>query len=466
MAYPFFMLFSLISLNGQHKAIPPLLNLEFDQVRTIEFNEDERSIYYSNLADILEVLFTENELDYERLRENRSERIERLETSNLDQKWKDFLEAEIKLQWAFLDFRFNEDWDALWGLRSAFKISRDLYEEHPEFQPNLRTQGLLNIIFGTIPSNKQWLLNLFRLKGDVFVGLDQLAQLKDNEDFGLESNLILGMIEIFMLEDFTAGQMRMKSISQNGVLVGYIRALTHLKTHRALEAREILKSISHKAPVLEYFLAETYFQELSFEQASYHFRSFLSRNEGTAYIKDAHLKLGIAAFYQNNLETFQEQLNKTIEFRQERTEIDRNALKLLRSIDAQDSVGLLIRYTVDGGFYEKANSLISYQETRELPPYYALELLYRKARMAHLQKESQLAISLYKKVIQQAGEILETYYAPNSFLQIGYLSQETGNLEDARMYFERVLKFKDHPYKKSLDNKAKLALAKLDLQGE
>ena len=105
-AYPFFMLFTLLSVHGQHPSLPPLLNLEFEKVRKAESAQDELSIYYANLADILEVLFTENELHYERLPRNRGNRLELAEDSQIDEKWSQFLQAEIKLQWVFLDFRF------------------------------------------------------------------------------------------------------------------------------------------------------------------------------------------------------------------------------------------------------------------------------------------------------------------------------------------------------------------------
>ena len=462
MAYPFFMLFTLLTASGQHPSLPPLLALEFEKVRINESPEDELSIYYGNLADILEILFTENEFDYERLRENRSDRIDKVEDSSLPKSWKNFLEAEIKLQWAFLEFRFGHDWDAFWGLRSAYKISKKLYENDPSFAPNLRTQGLLNIIFGTVPSSKQWLMNLFGLKGDVFKGIDQITQLQTHTGFELESRLILGMTEIFLLEDFQTGKARIDSLSNPSILSKYVQALTDLKTHNALKARNALIEIFEHAPVLEYFLAETYFQEQDFDKAKRHYRQFLKRNEGTAYIKDAHLKLSISSFYTNDPENYRTELKNTETKGKDRTEIDKNALKLYKSIDEQDSVGLMIRFAIDGGFYDRAQILIASQEKRQLPPYHALELTYRKARLAHLTEEIESAISLYREVIQQAGKISETYYAPNSFLQMAYLMREQGRKEEARMYFENVLEFRNHPYKKSLDNKAKLGMASLN----
>ena len=465
MAYPFFMLFTFLTAHGQHASLPYLLDLEFEQVRSNETDEDGLSIYYANLADILKVLFNENEDLFEELREARSERISRVEKSKLSKELKAFLEAEIKLQWAFLDFRFGKDWDAFWGLRSASKISKELLEEHPSFKPNLRTQGLLNIIFGTVPSNRQWLLNLFGLKGNVFTGIDQIESLINQPNFSLESRLILAMTEIFLLEEFKSGQRRITETQENYVLVKYIKSLSYLKTNEALKARELLSKIYTKAPVLEYFLAETYFQEERYQESNEHFKSFLKKNEGTAYLKDAHLKIGIAEFYLNNTEEFRNRMKLCEEKGEARTEIDKNALKLMRSIDAQDSVGLLIRFAIDGGFFNRANELIAYQETRDLEPYYRLELSYRKARLAHLQQKQEEAVRYYENVIDQASLISETYYAPNSFLQIGYLMRDEGNLADASMYFEKVLEFKNHPYKKSLDNKAKLALASLDRSG-
>ena len=339
---------------------------------------------------------------------------------------------------------------------------KNLFDEHPDFQPNNRTRGVLNIIFGTVPNNRQWLMNLFSLKGDVFKGIEQLSTLTEDKDFKLESQLILGMAEIFLLEDFDKGSIRISSITSSALLIQYVKALTYLKTHQAKEARIILNEIHEEAPVILYFLAETFFQEHDFESSSQLYKQFLNENEGTAYIKDAHLKMGISAFYQNDLETFQKELNLTAQLGEDRTEIDRNALKLMRNIDAQDSVGLLIRFAIDGGFYQRAQELITIQETRNLPPYYQLELTYRKARLAHLLREHNIAMNLYRDVIQLAGKVTETYYAPNSFLQIGYLTRNVEDFESAKIYFERVLDFKNHPYKKSLDNKARLALASLN----
>ena len=56
-AYPFFMLFTFMTANGQHKSLSPLLDLKFEEVREAESALDELSIYYGNLADILKVIF-------------------------------------------------------------------------------------------------------------------------------------------------------------------------------------------------------------------------------------------------------------------------------------------------------------------------------------------------------------------------------------------------------------------------
>ena len=70
------------------------------------------------------------------------------------------------------------------------------------------------------------------------------------------------------------------------------------------------------------------------------------------------------------------------------------------------------------------------------------------------------AIGLYKNTILESGD-KGWYFAPNSALQLGYYYETGDNLQKAKEYFELALSYKNHPYKNSIDNKAKAALARL-----
>ena len=149
----------------------------------------------------------------------------------------------------------------------------------------------------------------------------------------------------------------------------------------------------------------------------------------------------------------------------EEHEADKNAEKILSEKPLPNFDLLRIRFAIDGGYYAFADSLIALVEISKIKPYEVFELDYRKARSAHLQGNLSLALDQYYKVILYAEKLPETYFVPNSYLQIGYLKLEQNDSTQAKMYFNKVLEFKNHPYKNSLDSKAKIAIEAINASG-
>ena len=461
------MLFAFLTANGQQVALSSLLEFEFQAAREassapISFE----NLYYANLTDVLELTLFENEARFDELKSNERKRLGQLEDLDEGSPWMGFVKAEIKLQWAFVNFKYGNDWDAFWDFRSASRAIRKNISRFPEFSPNMRTMGLLNVIFGTIPSKHQWITNLFGLKGDVHQGINQLESVnKELIDFKYESNLMLGMIQAYLLEDFSNS---VEQISQNhyqgAALSYYVQVLVLLKAHQSLKARNLLVKSPSKFPFHEYLLAETYFQEGKYTQATNAYQAYLNTLQGTTYLKDTYLKLAISNAFLGKQDLYRMYISRAETEGEQKTEIDKNAVKMLENLESQNPTALKIRFAIDGGFYKHAEKLITeLDKKKDLSEYERLELTYRKARLHHLSGNVESALKYYRDVIDRAEVISETYYAPNSFLQIGYLMRNEKKLGSARMYFQRVLDFKRHPYKTSLDNKARIALKGLDL---
>jgi tetratricopeptide (TPR) repeat protein len=112
-----------------------------------------------------------------------------------------------------------------------------------------------------------------------------------------------------------------------------------------------------------------------------------------------------------------------------------------------------------------ANSLIEQIESSPLRPGEQLELAYRKARNAHLSGQLKEASGYYEQVINNNQKLTATYFVPNSFLQIAYIKLTQRDTSEAIIYFNKVLEFKRHPYKNSLDSKAKIALETINFAG-
>ncbi|MBO3700490.1 tol-pal system YbgF family protein [Roseivirga sp. E12] len=464
------MLFTFLTASGQHSGRNPLLNLEFEKTRTATANSDlPMDLYYANLADILELILEESESRFKELKSNESIRLKALDRLENSSPWVPFVQAEIKLQWAFVNFKYGNEWDAFWGLRSAYRSAKKNNTKYPNFEPNKRTLGLLNIIFGNVPSKNQWLMNLFGLRGDVLTGLTQLASIGDQyPELVTESKLILGMTNAYLLEDFgKAVAFISDDIPDNLPLFQYVKSLVYSKAHKSIFARDLLLKSVKRFPIHNYLIAETYFQAGEYQIAIDHYQKFLGSFNGKSYIKDTYLKLSISYGLTGELEAYKECLNKSRTEGDNYSEVDKNAAKIAKTLDSQNPTSLRIRFAIDGGYYQEADSLITIlDKKKDLSEYEKLELTYRKARLNHLQSKSQDAQKYYREVIDNAELIEETYYGPNSFLQLGYIMRDEGDIDSAKMYFNEVLSFRKHPYKSSLDSKAKIALKRLDQQDD
>lgn len=469
--YPFFMLFTFLTANGQDSRLSALLQFDFDKLsQNTTPAKSPLDLYYQNLGDIFQVILLESDDRFNELSENKEVRLEALEEfDSRNDPWYGFVKSEIKLQWAFVNFKFGNDWDAFWGLRSAFRSINKNEENFPNFSPNKRTLGLINIVFGNVPSKNQWLMTLFGLNGNIYDGLAQLASVDTKApNITLEANLLTGMIQAFLLEDFSKAIAKVSDNMEfeNTPFTKYINALVQLKSHNALAARILLETSAKKFPYHDYLTAETYFQSQNYDKALSLYKKFLSSTEGNTYVKDTYLKIALSYLFKNDQLEYKRYVKLAMENGNRQSEIDKNAAKIIDDLPNQKPIAMKIRFAIDGGFYDLANEMIITYEPQITSNYERLELIYRKARIQHLKGDVNKALTYYRQVIDNADLIAETYYGPNSFLQAGYLMRENGDRAGALMYFERVLKLKKHPYKASLDTKAKIAIKRLNSRGD
>jgi len=465
MVYPFFLLVTF-SLQGQNQKLEQILNLELHPGTPppkIESEAQLQNLYYDNLHDIMSLIFYESDSSFEALKKFEDIRIEAIESFPPDSPWKGFLISEIKLQWAFIKLKYGEEWGAFWSLRSANKLISENEEDYPSFEINQRTSGLLNILFGVTPDNYKWVFNMFGMKGSVKKGIERLENtLSSDNGYGLEASIILGMVYSHLLENTqTAPKFLQNGPLSSKPLSRYFQGIILQKSHQAQEARLLWAKDGMEIPFEHYLVAESYFQEGFYEEAIQNYLQFLNDFTGTTYQKDTYLKIALSHRFLGQAQSFNTYFALAQNSKAESSEIDKNAQKILDDFDNTNLIMLQLRFAIDGGFLERTNRLISQLKSSSLSNEESIELIYREARLSHISGQTEKAISLYQSVIEQAETIKGTYYAPNSFLQMGYLQRDLGDIEEARMYFNEVLSFRKHPYKTSLDTKAKVAISLL-----
>lgn len=472
MAYPFFVLclhWSAFGQDAYQPAYNALLNLQFEESRQLLASQTMAddpflTLYIENLNDIAELFFTEDDSLFDVYQSRERQRIRQVRNLEVESPYKRFIQAEIKLQWSFVRLKFGHQWDAAWGLRSAYKTIKRNIKAHPDFPLNQKSMGLLHVIFGAVPDRYQWILGLFGLDGDVVQGVQELSELQtQNTLFQPELRMILALIQSYLFEEHEKALDYFITDQKSSVLEDYAHSLVLMKSHNAAKAQLLLKENQERlqnatAPIFQYLLAETYFQSGDYEQAIAAYSTFLGEFKGQNNIKDAYLKICLSHHFLGDQPTAIKYFEQAKITGKAENEVDKNAQKMLEAEFFPNPRLLQIRYAIDGGYYLKADSLMTVFAENDITEYEQVELNYRRARLYQLQNRNGQALGYYSQVIALTETTSENYFTPNSYLQMGYIYMAEKDSSSAAMYLKKVLDFKKHPYKNSLDSKAKIAL--------
>jgi hypothetical protein len=145
----------------------------------------------------------------------------------------------------------------------------------------------------------------------------------------------------------------------------------------------------------------------------------------------------------------------------ETVEADKSAARTITGRERPATELLRARYFIDGGYFDKARTVLNAIQDQDLKsPKDRVEYFYRKARLEHGTDHIAAAKLFYQQVIDMS-ENEPWYFAPNSCLQMGYLSLQQDKATDAKVFFRKALSYKHHEYKNSIDSKAKTALNRL-----
>ena len=423
--------------------------------------------YVASLAEAIELLVTE---DHSKFTEYEGRFLKRID-KNIKGAPRDyqFLQAEIRLQWAFVYLKFGHELDAALNLRQAYQIAETCKEKFPDYLPIRKTSGILQVIVGSVPDKYDWVLNLLNMEGSVAGGLADLNAVSlSNGLFAQESRMLFALVEGFILSRPESALEHMQQIladdKENRLLL-FLSASLALKNSQnelALQMLEGLSTAKKGIPIYyaDYLRGEAYLHKGEFLNSITAYRWFLAHQTGQNYIKDAYYKIGLCYWLNGNDNDartfFKDARNKG----KESTEADRSAAHSLSEKDLPNKKLSRARYFTDGGYYREAERILSRITNADLPlKRDQVEYAYRKARLAH-KTGSPEAEKLYLETINITGQE-NWYFAPNACLQLGFIYQSQQKMKEAGEYFQRALSYRRHEYKNSIDSKARSALAQL-----
>ncbi|HEX8039030.1 MAG TPA: tetratricopeptide repeat protein [Chryseosolibacter sp.] len=444
------------------------MNLRPQEALAIVGDDDSaEGVYIASLAETVELLVTE---DYSRFPEYEDRFLKRLDRRiRASPRAYQFLQAEFRLQLAFVYLKFGHELDAALQLREAYQIAASCKEKFPEYLPILKTTGMLEIIVGSVPEKYSWVLNLLNMSGSVPSGLADLGRVASSGSvLAIEARLLRALVQGFVLSDAgpaLAAMMEVHGQEKSNPLILFLSASLAIKDSQSELALGLLSTLSDSAAGIPLYYAwylqgEAYLHKGDYLKSIRSYRWFIDHQPGQNYIKDAWYKIGLCYWLNGNendaLEVFREARNKG----KEATEADKSAARSLAEKNPPNIALSRIRFYTDGGYYEEAGALLSTLTENDFATGKdKVEYYYRRARLAHKLGKPE-ATGLYDKTIAMTG-LENWYFAPNACLQLGYIYQSRNEPQRAAEYFERALTYKRHEYKNSIDSKARSALAQL-----
>lgn len=454
----------IISLNFQSGA--GLLSIEKAQNPT-----NRIPVFLENYIDFLTLAIGEEQSDFELLRQNRSDRINFLLSGEPNSAWHKHCLAAVYLQWSFARVKFGEYTMAGLDLNRAYRLLEENKSLYPGFVPDMLLNGVMNALIGSIPENYKWATSLVGMEGAIESGRTMLYQLLDITDttpkwahLRAETYFYLAFIEMNLQSDknlVTGLLHRMESTNSQatGPLNCYIKANLAIRTRnndKAIEILEVCKIPDGSYPFhyIEFVIGNAKLNRLD-QSAAKHFLNFVNHYKGSNYIKSAYQRLAWLSLLKGDHNGYRFYTSLILKHGQTFVDEDKQAQAEALSKKIPQTALLKARLLFDGGYFDAALNVLGTYEFTELKD--SVEYLYRQARIYHEWEKPAQAKEFYLRTIK-AGSRLQYYFAGNSALQMGLISETERKFTEAAYYYDMCIKMRFTEYRNSIQQKAKAGL--------
>lgn len=432
--------------------------------------------YLHNYADLFELLITEDQALFQKrlpLLDTRLRALEQLTRD--DDAQRRFYQAELRLHWAFIKLKFGQEVSASWDIIRAYRLLDENAKRFPNYLPTYKSLGLLHVLIGSIPENFLWVAKLLGLNGNIRQGIQELRRVQQKDPILNDEALLIDLLlHAYTLKLGPTQLAQLRSLPEqhpDHLLFHFFTTSVLMKEGQSQEAWRVLASVPEgnaylRFAFLDYLRAEVLFQRGDYAQADPYYRRFLTSFKGINFTKDSYYKRflchWLAAPSTSQVELL-EQLKTTGATVVESDQAAQRFAEafLNRKISTSQKVLLQVRYATDGGFLERAASLLATTQEAALPLLTdKAEWNYRMGRLLQKQQKTPQAIPYLERTIR-LSEGSTHYIGASAALQLGYLYRDQGRPQKASEYFKKAMQYKKHEYKNSIDNKARAALTEL-----
>lgn len=470
------------------KAHDYILCLRFDDAQALLDEEKKlkpantQPYLLENYIDFLKAMITEEEQDYNRLKQQRNQRLEKLVYGDATSPWYRYGQAVIYLQCGFVRIKFRDYLTAGVELNQAYKLLEENNQRYPDFIPNKTCLGLLHALIGTVPDNYRWAARTLKFRGTISQGINELNEActksANSREYGFvfpESAFLLAFATINLSGDKNQVsrfiEETSKPLFQQWVsispLMTYALANIYMKSGQNDKAVNLLryrKQGNGYFPFyyLEYMLGVAKLNRLD-KDANVPLLSYVANFKGLNYLKSAYEHIAWYYLINGNASKYRLYLDRIGLRGNEQVDNDREAMRNSKLNTVQNIHLLKARLLFDGGYYERAMAEIQQFETTCInsPQKEIVECTYRKGRIYDEWGKEEPAIVSYKSTLN-LGNSMPQYYAANASLHLGMIYEQKNDFKQARYYYEKCLTMSFEEYHFSITHKAKAGINRLE----
>lgn len=432
------------------------------------------AVHIEDYIDFFTAFISENAQTHEALKPARDRRLEALKAGETRSPWHLYVEADMRLHWALLKFRFGEYLGGFTEVNKAAKLLERNRRNFPGFYPNQKDLGILHAAVGTVPDQYKWGLELLTsLNGTIEQGRSELESVilyAQRNDFVFKDETV-GLYALLLLHLDNRSDEAWQTVSaahwkpDEHPLQCFVMAHIAMRTGRNDKAVELLNNRPQgKAffsfPFMHYMVGLAKLRRLDTD-ASPHFQRFLSQFKGRHYIKEAYQKMAWSELLNNNVEGYKRQMRVCLQKGRQESGGDKNAQREAELGLTPHITLLKARLLFDGGYFKKALDLLQSKKDSDFAEKrHRLEYHYRLGRVLHGLKRYEDALSAYKQTIAE-GRNERYFFACNAALQMGLVYEALKDKNNAQAAFNLCLGMSPEEYKASLHQQAKAGLGRL-----
>ena len=351
-------------------------------------------------------------------------------------------------------------------MSKAYKALKANMEDHPHFDLNKKTMGLVQAFISAVPSNYEWAINLLGFKGELSTGLAYLkdvSKLPVNGDYGLYS------VEGGFLHAFTIGRVggdHMKAWKtvepltrdfRTNLLSAYFRANL---ASRARQNDEVIHTLANRSkdpkyypfPFMDFSLGLAYLNKLSPEAAA-PLERFMRTTKGIHFKKSCLQLLAWHHYIHGNSKSYRSYRQRIEDEGTDSYEEDKLALLFTEKPDPHPAL-LKARLLFDGGYDQDALAQIRDLKSKDFNTIdQKAEYAYRKGRIYQSLGETEYA-RLFFIAASKFGSNSTEYYGAYSCIQLGEIYLDRGEVDEAKSYFKKAKTYKKNKeYTDSIEQK-------------